>query len=149
MLSKEKTEELTKYTKSHAKFHQTAFTKFEMMMHPFVSICLGLMFNHFERTFISTVLGIKENNTLVESLVGLEVIELFKNAVFYNILFYSGLTQAIFVKWLIYQLIGIVCGMEPLSANDDFWLWDAPVNQASVPSFIVFDKSDIKPEAMV
>ena len=36
--------------------------------------------------------------------------------------------------------------MEPLSANDDFWLYDSAINPVNVPSFIVFDKTDVDPE---
>lgn len=46
-------------------------------------------------------------------------------------------------------MIGVIYGVEPLSANDDFWLYDSPINPANVPSFIVFDKTDMDPEEFI
>jgi len=53
------------------------------------------------------------------------------------------------LKYLIYCLIGKIYGVEPLSANDDFWLYDSPINPINVPSFIVFDKIDGDPEEFI
>ena len=36
-----------------------------------------------------------------------------------------------------------------MSAVDDFWLYDAPINPINVPSFLVFDKPDVPPETFV
>jgi hypothetical protein len=40
-------------------------------------------------------------------------------------------------------------GLEALSPIDDFWLYDSEINPINVPSFIVFDKPDVKPEEFV
>ena len=145
MLSKEKTRELALYTKTHEKFHQTAFTRFEMIMHPIVSICLGLIFLNYEYQVVSKLIGINEDSSLKQSILEFKLIEVIKRTTFFNFC----LAQAIFIKWLTYQLIGIIYDMEPLSANDDFWLYDSPINPTNVPSFIVFDKSDVPPADMV
>ena len=37
-------------------------------------------------------------------------------------------------------------GLEPLSAHDDFWLYDSQINPVNEPAFMVFEKLDVKPE---
>ena len=47
---------------------------------------------------------------------------------------------------MVYQIIGFILGIEPLSAHDDFWLYDTPINPVNEPSFMIFEKTDVKPE---
>ena len=53
------------------------------------------------------------------------------------------------LKFIIYWVIGKIYGVEPLSANDDFWLYDSAINPINVPSFIVFDKLEGDPEQFI
>ena len=50
---------------------------------------------------------------------------------------------------VIYQIIGIVYDLEPLSQMDDFYLMDAPINPCNAPSTIVFPKIRENPEEVL
>lgn len=61
-------------------------------------------------------------------------------------LFYCGvmgniaLIGALFVKYLFYQVVGFVYGLEHLQATDDLYLFDSPVNPINIPGYVVFKK---------
>ena len=46
-----------------------------------------------------------------------------------------------FLKYLFYQVVGWVMDMEPLSAQDDFYLFDLPINPLNIPSFMICKRS--------
>ena len=60
--------------------------------------------------------------------------------------FYVFIHVAVLLKRFLYQIIGCIYGLEPLSASDDFYLYDHQINPINVPSFVVFPKSDRNPE---
>ena len=60
------------------------------------------------------------------------------------------LMMASMVKSIVYQIIGMIYGMTPTSALDDFWMYDYPINQINVPGCCVFNKpTDRTPEQML
>lgn len=59
------------------------------------------------------------------------------------------LGQAVLIKQFAYKFYGHIYGLEALGAIDDFWLYDSEINPVNVPSFIVFDKPDVKPEEFI
>lgn len=59
------------------------------------------------------------------------------------------LIPVICVKYAIYQLIGLVLGMTPLTGLEDFWLYDLPINPMNIPSILVFNKTDKDPNEML
>ena len=65
-------------------------------------------------------------------------------------LFIVCLLLASIVKSIIYRIIGMIYGMTPTSALDDFWMYDYPVNRINVPGCIIFNKpKDRTPEQML
>lgn len=44
------------------------------------------------------------------------------------------------VKYIFYQIVGLVLGLEPTTPMDDFWLYDYPINPIVIPSIITFKK---------
>ena len=61
-------------------------------------------------------------------------------------LWFCCLYEAIFLKFLFYKAIGIFYGLEMMTANDEFWLFDYPINPINVPSYLVFKRTKISPE---
>ena len=61
-------------------------------------------------------------------------------------LWFCCLYEAIFLKFLFYKTIGIFYGLEMMTANDEFWLFDYPINPINVPSYLVFKRTKISPE---
>ena len=59
------------------------------------------------------------------------------------------LINAVLIKSYVYKLYARLNGLEALSAIDDFWLYDAPINPINVPSFIVFDKPDVPTDTFI
>jgi hypothetical protein len=51
------------------------------------------------------------------------------------------------VKYIFYVIVGKIYGMVPLTAMDDFWVYDYPINPINVPACLVFGKpKDKSPE---
>ena len=99
----------------HQDYEQTSFTTFEMILHP-----------------LSTILFAAGITVLLQP------------AVWYAALgyFYVFVHVAIILKGFFYRVIGCIYGIEPLSAADDFYMFDHLINPINVPSFVVFPKSD-------
>ena len=62
-------------------------------------------------------------------------------------LYYCCLVAALFTKYWFYKLIGLIYGMRPFTALEDFWLLDLPVNPASIPAIFTFNKINEDPQA--
>lgn len=56
---------------------------------------------------------------------------------------------AVFVKYMMYRLIGVVFNCEPTTAMDDFWLYDFPINPINIPSAMIINKPKMEPEEMI
>jgi hypothetical protein len=54
--------------------------------------------------------------------------------------FIGCLMGSAFVKYIFYQIVGLVLGLTPTTAMDDFWLYDYPINPIIVPSILTFAK---------
>lgn len=52
------------------------------------------------------------------------------------------------LKYAIYYVVGFLYGMRPLTAYEDFWLYDLPVNPYGIPSILIFNKTDKDPTEM-
>jgi len=55
---------------------------------------------------------------------------------------------SVIIKDAIHHLIGWFLDVEPLTANDELWLYDFPINPVNVPSFLVIKKTNTDPEVM-
>jgi hypothetical protein len=51
--------------------------------------------------------------------------------------------HAIFLKYLFFRVLGLMLGLEYMSAFDEFWLLDWPANPINVPSFLIFKRPKI------
>jgi len=61
--------------------------------------------------------------------------------IFLSIWFFMGcLLGSSVVKYIFYQIVGLVLGLEPTTPMDDFWLYDYPINPICIPSIITFAK---------
>lgn len=63
--------------------------------------------------------------------------------------YFSSVYQTIFLKYLFYQLVALVNGLEYLSSADEFWLFDWEINPINVPSFLIFKRPNMKPKEVV
>lgn len=63
--------------------------------------------------------------------------------------FYINIHFAVLLKKFLYEIIGFLYGIEPLSAGDDFYMYDHQINPINVPSFMVFSKSEEDPKAVL
>jgi hypothetical protein len=54
------------------------------------------------------------------------------------------------LKWIFYQIVGIIYDVIPNTPGDEFWLYDMPINPTNVPSIMIFNKPiDRTPEQML
>lgn len=53
---------------------------------------------------------------------------------------------AIFIKWVFYNIIAKVYGLNFMTVNDEFFLYDYPINPINIPVFMVTDKLNEDPE---
>ena len=64
-------------------------------------------------------------------------------------MFIANLYVAVIIKWCFYKAIGIVLGLDMLTACDEIMLYDYPINPFNIPVFLVIDKSSEPPEEML
>ena len=64
-------------------------------------------------------------------------------------LFYINIYIAVLLKNLLYKVIGYIYNLEPLGAADDFYMYDQNINPLYIPSFLVTDRTNQKPETVV
>lgn len=58
------------------------------------------------------------------------------------------LLATIFLKYIFYYILGYFMNMRPLTAYEDFWLYDLPVNPYGIPTIMVFNKTEVDPQEM-
>jgi hypothetical protein len=58
------------------------------------------------------------------------------------------LLASVMIKDALHHLVGWFLDVEPLTANDELWLYDFPINPVNVPSFLVIKKTNTDPEVM-
>lgn len=56
------------------------------------------------------------------------------------------LTFVIVIKYEIYYCLAFLHGLQPLTPNEDFWLYDLPINPMNIPSLLVMDKIKKDPQ---
>ena len=54
--------------------------------------------------------------------------------------------QVLFLKNVFYQIVGLLWGMEPTLATDDFFLYDYPINPMNVPTFMITERFEGNPD---
>lgn len=52
--------------------------------------------------------------------------------------FLGCLIASSYFKYIFYQIVGKILGLEPTTMMDDFWLYDYPINPIAIPSIITF-----------
>jgi len=89
-----------------------------MIIHPLVSMGIAFILTKFYQpsTYFSTV--------------GIYILNLF---------------VAVVLKWVFYKLVAKFYGLSFMTANDDFFLYDFPINPFNIPVFMVVDKLDEDP----
>lgn len=128
-------------------FKQDSFSKAEMTIQPMISIFIAihLFFKVGLKKGILSFL-IKQTPTPLQFIWGHGP----KCICLTFWLFVVCLMVACLIKWVIYQIIGFIFGMQPLSPLDDFWLYDFPINRLNVPTTCIFNKpKDKSPEQML
>ena len=49
------------------------------------------------------------------------------------------------MKDILHMIIGYVLDLDPLTSNDELWLYDFPINPINIPSFLVIKKTNTDP----
>jgi|APSaa5957512535_1039671.scaffolds.fasta_scaffold68776_3 hypothetical protein len=52
------------------------------------------------------------------------------------------------IKDIIHNFIGWLLDLDPLTSNDETWLYDFPINPVNIPSFLVIKKTKTDPDVM-
>ena len=100
-------------------FRQNAFTKTEMIIQPLVSMGIAwVLTKYYQPSSWASSFGIYIVNLYV----------------------------AIFMKWVFYNMIAIVYSLNFMSACDDLFLYDFPINPFNIPVFTIVDKIKEDPE---
>ena len=130
---KKRSSELAKLTKDKIKgskwYQQNAFTNFELMIQPMTSMVGGIWFYLKGEAFVTSLCMAYAPES--------PILRWYVRFWFYVACIYL----AILCKHAFYSIFGWIYGIEPTSANDDFWLYDYPINPMFIPSFTVFKRS--------
>jgi hypothetical protein len=57
----------------------------------------------------------------------------------------SCLLQAVFVKYLLYRLVGLLNGVEYMTGADEFWLFDWSSNPINLPGIVYLKRPNVNP----
>lgn len=79
---------------------------------------------------------------------GSGILSAFSNGLIYFWSWIGCLLLIVALKYATYYILGFIYNMRPLSAYEDFWLYDLPVNPFGMPSILVFNKTDKDPTEM-
>ena len=104
------------------KYRQHAFSDMEMILNPLVTTSVAYL--------IFTAIG-GEYSTHMTCWV-----------------FAGCIITTVVIKDIIHNLIGWMLDLDPLTANDELWLYDFPINPINIPSFLVIKKTNTDPQVM-
>jgi len=60
-------------------------------------------------------------------------------------LFIGCVMTTVVMKDILHIFIGYVLDLDPLTSNDELWLYDFPINPINIPSFLVIKKTNTDP----
>lgn len=63
-------------------------------------------------------------------------------------MFAGWVMVTVVIKDIIHNLIGWLLDLDPLTGNDEMWLYDFPINPVNIPSFLVIKKTKTDPDVM-
>lgn len=137
---KKRTKEIKALTEEEVKkskwFKQTAYTKLELCLHPLITTIVSIFVYKYEMAIATDYFDFHGDLSGRSWFV--------RNSG--TLLFLFALIQVVKLKNCFYILVGLIYDLQPLSNQDEFWLYDYAINPINVPIFAVSKKGSMTSE---